>query len=400
VVIQEYTVFSIPIGVVYRPNEQKVRNVKQKDYLGKARLVAASDRENAFTGFAGSEVKKILDGQKPVDDRKDSEISWAATNLVKPGLVSSQRLQEENAQVGAFPPTPPPEKDMMRGIGPQRSNTFAGSTRPAPPPGRSNTYRQADPRDRAREEDSAMRRNNTTRERAMPPPPVREERRDSGSSRSRGYQAAPTRSASTASTRRQPPPPLRERRRPSAIEEQYSAGAQDYTDRDELYDLYREEPPVRTSQRAQSVAGSRRGQSRRAPSRQRYVEEEPYSDDYEGSSVDDDFEILETRTSRSGGSRSSRQIEVKKYKVKCHGKDDTRMIVITPNQDYREFTQRIKDKFGITGPIKCKVRDEDGDGFIALYDQEDLENCIGEAKKQARKEKSEMGKIEIWVTEG
>lgn len=54
---QGYTVFSIPVGVVYRPNEAKVRNLKTKDYLGKARLVAASDRSNAFTGFAGSEIK-------------------------------------------------------------------------------------------------------------------------------------------------------------------------------------------------------------------------------------------------------------------------------------------------------------------------------------------------------
>lgn len=51
--------FSIPVGVVYRPNEAKVRNLKTKDYLGKAKLVAASDRSNAFTGFAGSEIKNV-----------------------------------------------------------------------------------------------------------------------------------------------------------------------------------------------------------------------------------------------------------------------------------------------------------------------------------------------------
>ena len=54
-----YTVFSIPVGVVYRPNQAKVKNLKTKDYLGKARLVAASDRANAFTGFAGSEIKNV-----------------------------------------------------------------------------------------------------------------------------------------------------------------------------------------------------------------------------------------------------------------------------------------------------------------------------------------------------
>lgn len=58
--------FSIPVGIVYRPNESKVRNVKAKDYLGKARLVAASDRANAFTGFAGSEVKKMVRSDIPI----------------------------------------------------------------------------------------------------------------------------------------------------------------------------------------------------------------------------------------------------------------------------------------------------------------------------------------------
>jgi hypothetical protein len=58
--LQDYTVFSIPVGVVYRPNEAKVRNLQQKDYLGKARLVAASDRNNAFTGFSGTELNKAV----------------------------------------------------------------------------------------------------------------------------------------------------------------------------------------------------------------------------------------------------------------------------------------------------------------------------------------------------
>lgn len=36
-----------------------MKNLKTKDYLGKARLVAASDATNAFTGFAGSEIKNV-----------------------------------------------------------------------------------------------------------------------------------------------------------------------------------------------------------------------------------------------------------------------------------------------------------------------------------------------------
>jgi neutrophil cytosolic factor 2 len=31
-----YTVFSIPVGVLYRPSESKLKNSKTKDYMGKA----------------------------------------------------------------------------------------------------------------------------------------------------------------------------------------------------------------------------------------------------------------------------------------------------------------------------------------------------------------------------
>ncbi len=98
---------------MYRPHDAKVKNLKAKDYLGKARLVAASDKNNTFTGFTGSELKRTLireDTSK--DDRPLDNISFAATNLVKPGLSSRTRQQSEppiNRNV--FPPTPPPESD-------------------------------------------------------------------------------------------------------------------------------------------------------------------------------------------------------------------------------------------------------------------------------------------------
>jgi len=50
-----YTVFSIPVGVLYKPSAGKLRNLKTKDYLGAPRLVAATDARDVFTGFTGSE---------------------------------------------------------------------------------------------------------------------------------------------------------------------------------------------------------------------------------------------------------------------------------------------------------------------------------------------------------
>ncbi|KIM31956.1 hypothetical protein M408DRAFT_38389, partial [Serendipita vermifera MAFF 305830] len=49
-----YTVFSIPVGILYRPPENKMRNAKPKDYLGKAKLVAAENPAEAYTTFTGA----------------------------------------------------------------------------------------------------------------------------------------------------------------------------------------------------------------------------------------------------------------------------------------------------------------------------------------------------------
>ncbi|KAL4079327.1 hypothetical protein J3A83DRAFT_4456764 [Scleroderma citrinum] len=50
---ERYTVFSIPVGILYRPSESKLKNSKTKDYLGKAKLVAASDVNDVYTEFSG-----------------------------------------------------------------------------------------------------------------------------------------------------------------------------------------------------------------------------------------------------------------------------------------------------------------------------------------------------------
>jgi hypothetical protein len=91
-----------------------------------------------------------------------------------------------------------------------------------------------------------------------------------------------------------------------------------------------------------------------------------------------------------------RKLTGAQIKVKAHG-EDTRMIMITTGIDYSEFVQRLKEKFGIKGGVKCKIRDEDGDGMISVSDQEDLDMAISSSKKAARRERAEFGKMEVWV---
>ncbi|KAG1878898.1 hypothetical protein F4604DRAFT_1754786 [Suillus subluteus] len=122
-----YTVFSIPVGVLYRPSENKLKNSKSKDYLGKAKLVAASDATDAFTEFTG--VKKLKEEREKAkerdEERDDDGLKRSAT---VPPLPSSA-LKRTNA--GPRPTTPafPSTADIALALPPtsglSRSNTVA-----------------------------------------------------------------------------------------------------------------------------------------------------------------------------------------------------------------------------------------------------------------------------------
>ncbi|KAH7926948.1 hypothetical protein BV22DRAFT_1127733 [Leucogyrophana mollusca] len=70
-----YTVFSIPVGVIYRPSENKLKNSKSKDYLGKAKLVAASDSNDVTTEFTG--VARLKQGATPQGTLIDPDLAPA-----------------------------------------------------------------------------------------------------------------------------------------------------------------------------------------------------------------------------------------------------------------------------------------------------------------------------------
>ncbi|RTE70079.1 hypothetical protein BHE90_015534 [Fusarium euwallaceae] len=341
-----YTVFSIPVGVVYRPNEAKVRNLKTKDYLGKARLVAASDRSNAFTGFAGSEIKNA--GKFEVkDDRPPDNISFAATNLVKPGLQSRRQQSEPPANRNVFPPTPPPENER-----PSRGASVRGQK----PQLAKLNIQQAEP--------------NRRYEKAASPP--------DGRSR-----PTPTRSASINSVRpmQRDPQPLQ--MRPKQIPEQESFPG-------EVYDMYQGPSGSRNSR---GSAGSRR-------QRQRRYSEEDDGSDYDGSINEGDFEMVGVNRRGPGSVSGRRRPEMTKIRVKVHA-DEVKLIMITPNAEFSTLVDKVRDKFGLRRRFKIKVKDEDapnGD-MITVGDQDDLEMVIDSVRDEAKKQRTETGKMEIWIYE-
>jgi hypothetical protein len=364
-----YTVFSIPVGIVYRPNEAKVKNLKTKDYLGKARLVAASDRANAFTGFAGAEIKK--GGQAAKDDRTEDKISYAATNLVKPELQSRARQQSEPPMNrNMFPPTPPPEAD--RRSGDRRSG---GERRPAA--------------------DAPMSRAQSVRGGGPKPQPLNLGR---AAFDQQSNNEPPRRQPTQRSASERPPPSRSESTRDRGQRDQRDQRERDYRPRrrgsdDDIIDDYYDNDPYPPS-RSSRGAYSRSKQSRRPA----YIEEED-EDDYDGSDLDDaEFEMMSrtksrrrspARSTRSGGSNRGAG---SKIRVKVHS-SDTRYVFINSDQLITEFWQQIREKFGVRNKFKVEFKD-DGD-MITMADQDDLDMAVQTAKSVARKEGSDMAKMEV-----
>jgi PB1 domain len=368
--VKGYTVFSIPVGIVYRPNEAKVKNLKAKDYLGKARLVAASDRANAFTGFTGAEIKKITTTSGAKDDRPEEKLSYAATNLVKPNLQSRVRQQSEPPiNRNMFPPTPPPESENRpsgkRGSG--ENNGASGMTRaqsvrgggPKPQPldlGRAAFDQSEKPR--------------------------------IGTQRSLSERPRPSRQESIFSRTREPPSRRdreweTQRRRPASDEDEE---ADDYPD--ELYDMYQTSKPNRSTYNQRSRSAK--------PQRPMYINEEEEDEFEPQSSVDEaEFEMLSRSKSRrrSPTTRTaSRRPDIRTIRVKVHA-EDTRYVFIEPNKAFRDFVAQIREKFGLRQNFKIKIKDEED--MITMSDQDDLDMAIQNSRTAARREKAEMGKMEV-----
>ncbi|KAI4185404.1 MAG: hypothetical protein LQ346_005906, partial [Caloplaca aetnensis] len=228
-----YTVFSIPVGVVYRPNSAKVKNLKTKDYLGKARLIAAADQGNMFTGFAGSEAKaKASAPEGGRDDRPPESISFAASNLVKPGLTSRSRQQSAPpVNRNVFPPTPPPDHDQIKPI----TAPISASSPPKPPSftPRANSVRNKPSRPERLD---------------LNPSVLNKELPRLGTVRTASEPRGPSRKFESPRSRRDPPPSrgrLFMETTPSRSEHGSTSDQNGYPD--EVYDMYAARKPTRFS---------------------------------------------------------------------------------------------------------------------------------------------------------
>lgn len=364
-----YTVFSIPVGVLYRPSESKLKNAKTKDYLGKAKLVATSDANETFTTFTG--VTRLKQGVAPsgafTDAAAESGLARAATVSVtsRPAVVDDD-APKPLARSKTTISVPSDARDRIRAAGAGPSPTSGSPSAPTGPGlGRSNT---------------------------------------SGSMGNRGMPAGPTRGLSV---RRPGAPNLPANMggpggggRPSPTGRSPTSGGQNprMTDfYDDYIDSYGEDqqqsPPggrvgnwaknsaqgggrARSSYAPSSVGGSMRRKptrrNTRQPTRNTYYEEE--EEGYvSGGDIDDDMI---------------------KIRVKMHYQEEVRGMAIDSAMPFEEFMERVTSKFGTSFEgLGLKFKDEDG-GKVTLRDDMDYELAIETARESA-KGKAE-GRLEIW----
>lgn len=374
-----YTVFSIPVGVLYRPSEAKVKNLKTKEYLGKARLVAASENTNTFTGFQGPEIKRSNTIAK--DDRPPETISYAATNLVQKNLGNRTRQQSEPPiSRNVFPPTPPPEGEKAPAC---TANGSTGSILHR----RTNSASVREPQPTALEYDPATMYTgfNSIAVDNRPNLPAIEKLRI-GTTRAASETRGP-RHHNSIRAREQPPNQqilFREttwgpRQHPeqsfgSVPEEGYRNGG---------YSMYNTQ--------------------RKSGGHLNDVEEECCDGEDDDCDALDDihFEMLDAQLAARRGAAVAAtppaRTKVRKIRVKVHAHDDTRFIIIGPSVELPLLGTKIREKFGFKAPLKIKMQDE-GD-MVTLGDQDDLDFLLSTTRKAARKENNEMGKMEIWVSE-
>lgn len=192
----------------------------------------------------------------------------------------------------------------------------------------------------------------------------------------------PSRQMSRDMGRRQPPP----RRRPSDEEEE----GDDYPG--ELYDMYSSPRGSKTNRRPQP----------------KYIEEEEEDpSDYDDGSFDEnDFEMVSNRPPNGPRSRvqsqavsgrgQSRRPDIRKIRIKVHADTDDRYVMVGSAVEFRDLVDKIREKFELRKRFKLKIRDDDSPGdMITMGDQDDLEMALMIVKSNARKERLEMGKMEV-----
>nr|QHW03302.1 NADPH oxidase complex component NoxR [Flammulina velutipes] len=366
-----YTVFSIPVGVLYRPSEKKLKNANAKDYMGKAKLIAASDPGDAFTTFTG--VTRLKQGISPQGVFIDSPglnraVTAPPTNSLLPkpddmgglpNLARSKTTLNVPSNARELTSPGPPAVTVTR------SNTTINVGRPPAPP--SSTGQPIRGLSIRRPGGGGSDPTTPVDRTASPAATPQLKAQQTGSQNTRMTEFYDSYLDSYAEAPLPPPPPAPDRvaawanksANPLQRSGSRSAPASNYAPSSFGGGSMRRKLTRRgTSSRQQRVASA-------------YEEEE---EGYVSGEYDDGpFELV---------------------KIRLHYGDEVRGMALTPETPFDEFLDKVTTKFGIA--LNLKFKDEDG-GKVSLRDDSDYDLAI-ETARESSKGKPE-GKLEIWCTD-
>lgn len=413
---------------MYRPNAAKVKNLSSKDYLGKARLIAAQQERRSQSNRPSMHGRNNSEATVLNDYGRDQALPITRTYPLRPGLSSRSRQQSEPPlnRSNMFPPTPPPEEAMHKR--PRSSDGKRDSIS-----GSSDCSAKG-----SQLEDQKVRSKPSKLElgsaafpfRSQQGPVEAESKPRLGTVRSASEQPRARFDGPGTSARRE----IGERReinrrslRVDTLEDNYTLkpSVYDAVDRTlsqskhpaerKLGEHERQQPPLLqpvtyNQQRSKSKA-------RFDTQRPKSIEEEDCEDEeahpdsavsgIPPSSSSTMNGTFTPSTASTGGYEEGLlpfeivappghphhiprpvqpppQVELGKIRVKVHGERDTRYVMILPSCTFVEFVGNIQKKFGLlcgeasqdkTGEFKLKVRDEEGD-MVTMGDQEDLDMAI------------------------
>lgn len=389
------------MGILFRPNEAKVKNIKSKNYLGTSTLVRAQDRPNQV--YLDSR-RNLTASSFAVDDRPEEKLSYAAINLVRTGLASRSRQQSEPPiHRNMFPPTPPPEADRTTSkttTNPKRKSSESTASLPI---GMHQSRPSVSKPAKLELGPAAFEHaSSSTTSLVVEKPRLGTKRSASERPRARDIQSS-----------RSSPPRVQERDRRSDSHQinddlhvlrpdVYTPDTVATAVRQALSEPEKLQPVSFHHQRTRSG-----GQSLREYPRS-IAEEDENPEEATGTIArkdDTSMQALQTTITNALPYEFTPAIPqqpapvLRKIRVKVFA-SDTRYVMIQPDVSYDTFVEQIRKKFGYAGKesFKLKMKDEEGD-MVTMGDEDDLEMLITITKEQASKEGAEMGKMEVWVQE-
>jgi len=371
-----YTVFSIPVGVLYRPSEKKLKNSVAKDYMGKAKLIAAADSSDAFTTFTGS--TRLQQGISPSGvfvDRQEGEspLSRSATVPASAPLPKPSGTDDDGRPVLSRSKTTLNVPSNAREITNPRLASSNGPTLPTTAPlARSNTSLARGPSLASPARGLSVRKQGGSPTNAgAPPPPIKELPDNRVTEFYDDYLDSYNDNAPQSANGPQPP---------DRIAQWASANANpNFSSGQSMRSGPRSAPVSNYAPSSFGTGPLRRKTTRRGISRAMSRSQSTYEEEEEGY-VSGDYE--------------DGPFELIKIRVKLHYQDDVRGMALTPETTFEEFMDKVTSKFGksING-LGLKFKDEDG-GKVTLRDESDYELAI-ETARESSKGRPE-GKLEVW----